>query len=434
MNVASVVRLLLPVVLTSLIGAHQLLADDVARSGSNDWPAFRGPVGNGITNSSTAPIHWSASENIKWKAPLPKMANGSPIVSNGRVFVTSAEDDDGKQRSLYCFDRATGKQLWVKTVTFDKKMPTHQTNPYCGSTPAANGQRVVVWHASAGLYCYDFEGKELWNRSFGEFEHIWGYGTSPVIYGDNVIMHCGPGKKIFMTMVSLKDGKTVWQVDEPVSGDGSNREGGGYVGSWCTPLVATVGGQDQVICALPTRVVAYAPADGSIIWSCGGVPHMGGDLAYSSPIIAGDVCFVTGGFKGPSLGIRLGGKGDVTETHRLWRHENNPQSIGSGVYIDGYVYRPNAGPGTLQCLDPATGNSVWEDRGSGANFWGSIAYAAGRCYVTDQSGTTVVFQPNPQKCEILAKNELSEPSHSTPAISNGEIFIRTAKHLFCIAE
>ncbi|MCA9155377.1 MAG: PQQ-binding-like beta-propeller repeat protein, partial [Planctomycetales bacterium] len=114
-----------------------------------DWPQFRGPTGDGVSTATNVPIEWDANSNVAWKAPLPRPANGSPIVSGGRVFVTSAEDADGKQRSLICFDAADGKQLWKQTVQIDKKMPTHQTNPYCGTTPAADGERVVVWHASA---------------------------------------------------------------------------------------------------------------------------------------------------------------------------------------------------------------------------------------------------------------------------------------------
>lgn len=398
-----------------------------------DWPAFRGPSGNGITDEADAPLKWNAETNVKWKAALPRPGNGSPIVSNGRVFVTSAEDEVGKQRSLYCFDRKTGKQLWVRTINFGKEMPTHKTNPYGGSTPAADGERVVVWHSSAGLYCYDFSGEEIWSRDLGEFQHIWGYGTSPVIYNDQVILHSGPGEQIFMTALSLANGETIWKTEEPRTGKGSEREDGKYLGSWSTPVVAVLNGQDQILCTMPTRVVAYSPENGSIIWSCDGVSHGRGDLAYSSPIVAGDLCFVTGGYRGPSLGIQLGKKGDITETSRLWRKEQQPQSIGSGVFIDGYVYRPNAGPGTIECLDPKTGEVRWSDRASG-NSWGSIVYAAGRCYLTSQNGTTIVFKPSPNECEVLAKNPLGEPSNSTPAISDGDVFIRTAGHLFCISD
>jgi outer membrane protein assembly factor BamB len=399
----------------------------------NDWPGFRGPAGNGIATEEAPPVTWNATTNIKWKAPLPRPANGSPIVSNGRVFVTSAQDDEGHKRSLYCFDRADGKQLWVHTVDFPKTMPTHKTNPYCGSTPVANGKVVVVWHASAGLVCLDFDGKELWSRDLGEFEHIWGYGTSPVVYQDRVILNSGPGERSFVAAYDLQTGKTIWEVDEPQQGkNGSEREDGKYKGSWCTPIVANVDGKDQVICTMPTRVVAFDPKDGGVIWTCDGIRGPKGDLSYSSPLLGDGVLVSIGGFQGPGIGVRLGGTGDLTDSNRLWRNEKNPQSIGSGVFLDGYIYRPNAGPGTLECLDPKTGEVIWTERLG--TCWGSIVHAAGRCYVTDQNGKTHVFEPSPDKYEGLGANELGEPSNSTPAISDGQIFIRTFEHLYCIGE
>lgn len=398
-----------------------------------DWPSFRGPRGNGVSAEQEVPLTWDAKTNIKWKAPLPRPANGSPIVSNGQVFVTSAQDDAGRERSLISFDRDTGKQLWTHTAKFDKTMPTHKTNPYCGSTPAANGEVVVVWHSSAGLFCVDFDGEELWSRQLGEFEHIWGYGTSPLIYQDRVILHSGPGERIFVAAFDLKTGETIWKFDEPQQGkDASSREDGKYKGSWCTPVITNIDGAEQVVCTMPTRVVALDPRDGRSVWTCDGIRGPKGDLSYSSPLVSDGVLVAIGGFQGPAIGVRLGGTGDITESNRLWRNEKNPQSIGSGVFLDGHIYRPNAGPGTIECLDPKTGEVVWSER-SGTS-WGSIVYAADRCYLTNQDGSTLVFKASPTKYEGLAKNELGEPSNSTPAVSNGEIFIRTAEHLYCVSD
>jgi outer membrane protein assembly factor BamB len=401
---------------------------------AGDWPAFRGPHGNGITSETGVPVEWSADENVKWKTPLPQPGNGSPIVVAGRVLVNCAEDADGKQRSLYCFDRKTGEKLWVQTVDFGKKMPTHKQNPYCGSTPASDGERVVTWHSSAGLHCYDLEGKQLWSRDLGEFEHIWGYGSSPLIYKDRVLLNSGPGERVFMAAFDLKTGETLWEQEEPQDSDNTSRNAAGkYKGCWATPVVVNVDGRDQAICTMPTRVVAYDPMSGDIVWSCEGIRGPKGDLAYSSPLVGDDVCVATGGFGGPSVSVKLGGKGDVTETLRLWREEKNPQSIGSGVLIDGYVYKPNAGPGTIQCLKPETGEVVWNGR-AGANMWGSLVYADGRAYVTSQDGKTLVFKPNPEKFEEIAVNQLGESSNSTPAISDGNIFIRTHNNLYCIGK
>ncbi len=401
---------------------------------AGDWPSFRGPRGDGISDEQQAPTQWSAQQHVKWKAPLPQPANGSPIVAGGRVFLTCAQDAEGKLRSLYCFDRADGKQLWVRTVDFGEKMPTHKTNPYCGSTPAVHGDRVVVWHASAGLHCYDLEGNAQWSRDLGRFEHIWGYGTSPVIHDCRVFLHSGPGRRIFLTAIDLQSGQTVWETDEPHAGDHSSRADGKYKGSWCTPIITDVGGQQQLICVMPTRILGYSLADGTILWSCEGIRHERGDLSYSSPVIAGDICVAVGGFRGPGIGVRLGGRGDVTDKLRLWRHPERPQSIGSGVYREGFIYQANAGPSTIQCLDPRTGEAVWTDRGGDTAHWGSVVYAAGHCYVTNQSGTTVVFRPNSEKFELVARNELGETSNSTPAISDGEIFIRTHQNIYCIAD
>jgi outer membrane protein assembly factor BamB len=410
-----------------------LVCFTVAACQAADWPAFRGPLGDGTSDEKKAPTSWDAKHNVQWKAPLSQPGNGSPIVSDGSVFLACAEDKDGLHRSLYCFDRRDGRRKWVRTVAYGKKMPTHKTSPYCGSTPVADGQRVVVWHGSAGLFCYDFDGTELWSRDLGEYRHMWGYGTSPVLFKDRVVMHCGPGARVSIACLDLNTGKTLWETEEPVEGS-DRRKDGKYMGSWTTPLIVNRNGQPQIICTMPTRVIGLDPTDGSTIWTCDGIRGPKGDLAYSSPILAGGTCVAIGGFNGPGIGVQLGGTGNVTDTHRVWRRESNPQSIGSGVFVDGFIYRPNAGPGTIECLDPQTGKTVWSDRAGGSNHWASIVYVAGRCYATNQRGTTVVFRPDPERFQHVSTNPLGEPSNATPAFSDGEFFIRTDHHLVCISE
>ncbi len=407
----------------AVLGAAAVRADD--------WPAFRGPAGNGVSPEKTAPLHWDAEKNVAWKFELPGPGNSSPIVSNGRVFATCAQNKGG-ERTLYCLDRKTGKLAWKRTVSFEPGARTHKTNPYCGSTPAADGQRVVVWHNSAGLYCYDFQGKELWKRQLGEFDHVWGYGVSPVIYKGRVFLHCGPGKRVLFTALNLQDGHTVWETEEPLDGDGDRNTAGKYMGSWCTPVVAKVNGREVLVCSMPTRVNAYHPDTGQIVWTSNGLRGGNGDLAYASPIIAGKVCVAMGGFKGPTIGFTMGGKGDITETNRLWRVEKNPQRIGSGVFVDGYIYMANAGPNMFQCINPENGELMWQKRSPGGAHWGSLVYAAGRLYGADQNGTTFVFEPNPREFKLLATNEMNELSNSTPAFSDGQIFLRTATGVYCI--
>lgn len=413
---------------------------------ADDWTGFRGPSGTGLSAEKSAPLEWGPEKNVKWKAALPQKANGSPIVSKGRVFTTCSEDPGGRKRSLYCFDRKDGRTLWSRTVEFASTMPKHGANTFCPTTPAADGSRVVVWYGSAGLHCYDYEGKELWKHDLGEFRHMWGYGSSPIFHDGKVILHTGPGKLPFIAAFNAADGKLLWKTEEPNDAVGPDAKGGSttkdggkkLIGSWSTPVVAKVGGKDQIICAMPSRIVAYDPADGNVLWFCEGLRHMNAgsecDLAYSSPIIAGDLCVYFGGYSGPGLAIRMtGAKGDVTGTHRVWYTPNWSQSIGSGVYVDGHVYEPDSG-GVINCVDPKTGRKLWKERGTNGNVWGSIVTAAGRCYVMNQKGEIVVFKPNPAKLEILARNTMDEPTNSTLAVSDGEIFLQTHEHLYCIAE
>jgi outer membrane protein assembly factor BamB len=165
------------------------------------------------------------------------------------------------------------------------------------------------------------------------------------------------------------------------------------------------------------------------------LPSERGDLVYTSTVIAGNLGVAMGGYKGPAIGFKLGGSGDVTDTNRIWREEDKqPQRIGSGVVVGNHLYVANAGPSTAQCIDIETGKDLWVDRLDGGDHWGSVVMAAGRLYVTGQKGITHVFKPNPEKLELLASNDLGESSNATPAISDGQIFLRTDGHLYCIAE
>ena len=397
---------------------------------AGDWPAFRGPSGNGIAQDDEAPLHWGPGKNVRWKVPLPGPGNSSPIVSRGRVFITCAEDE-GRKRNLYCFDRRNGETLWVRTADFPAVEPTHRSNPYCASTPVTDGSRVIVWHGSAGMFCYDFDGKEVWKTVLGNVRHDWGYASSPILHRGKVMLNFGPGVRTFLAALDLKNGGLFWKHDEPGGLDATDKR---MVGSWSTPVVVQVDGRDQILCTMPTRVIACDPETGALLWSCGGLGHEKADLVYASPVVAGGVGVAfTGWVNGPTIGFKLGGAGDTTATNRLWL-EKQPQRIGSGVVVDGRVYIVNAGPGTAQCIDCRTGKVLWTERLDGGESWGSLVLAAGRLYVTSRRGVTTVFRPNPEKLEVLAMNDLGEPSHATPAISDGRIFLRTDAHLYCIAE
>lgn len=394
-----------------------------------NWPAWRGPRGDGTSAEKGVPTRWSATENVRWKVKLPSPGNSTPVVWGDRVFLTQSIDKEGTRRAVMCLDRKDGKLLWQKEVPFKGKEPTHGTNPYCSASPVTDGECVVASHGSAGVVCYDMDGKQLWHRDLGEFIHIWGNAASPVLYGDLVFLNCGPGQRTFLLAMDRKTGKDVWKKDEPGGASGLGKDKA-WVGSWSTPRLVKVGGQDQLIMTWPEAVKAYNPKTGDVLWTCRGLTK----LVYTSPVMNDQVVVAMSGFHGSALAVKLGGKGDVTETHRLWLHKpSNPQRIGSGVIVGEHLYMANAGPGTVQCIELKTGKDLWAGRKLGGNHWGSIVHADGKLYATDQSGTTRIFAAKPE-FELIATNRLGEHTNASPAISNGEIFIRTHRHLWCIGE
>jgi outer membrane protein assembly factor BamB len=392
---------------------------------AENWPGFRGPRGDGTSLEKGLPVSWSPTENVRWKVKLPSPGNSSPVVWGDRVFLTQALDDRGSQRAVQCYDRKDGKLLWQKAIPFEGEEPTHKTNPHCSATPVTDGERVIASHGSAGVVCYDFVGTELWRRDLGKFIHIWGTAASPILYGDLCILNCGPGERTFLLAMDKKTGKDVWKVEEPggKSGEKGNSE---WIGSWSTPRIIPVQGKDQLIMSWPEAVKAYDPVTGELLWSCRGLTK----LVYTSPVVTPEVVVAMSGYGGAALAVKTGGKDDVTDTNRLWHHPRNTQRIGSGIILGEHLYMVNAGPGTLQCIELQTGKELWRER-LGSAAWGSLALADGKFYTTDQTGETFVFSAKPV-FELISRNKLGEHTDASPAISDGDIFIRTHQHLWCI--
>jgi outer membrane protein assembly factor BamB len=410
-----------------MAGCALLLLGWASGARAENWPGWRGPRGDGTSAEKGLPTTWSATENVRWKVRLPGPGNSSPIVWDNRIFLTQALDPKGTERAVLCFDRKDGKLLWQRSIPFKGEEPTHDTNPYCSATPVTDGERVIASLGSAGVVCYDLEGKQLWHRDLGRFVHVWGTAASPVLYGDLVFLNCGPGERTFLLALDRKTGREVWKVEEP-GGKSGLKGASEWIGSWSTPRIITVRGQDQLVMSWPEAVKAYDPKTGTVIWTCRGLTQ----LVYVSPVATPEVVVALSGFHGSALAVKTGGQGDVTDTHRLWLHgEKNPQRIGSGVIIGAYLYVVNAGPGTVQCMEWKTGKDLWDGQRLGTAFWGSLVHADGKLYATDQKGDTYVLAARP-RFEQLSRNRLGEQTNASPAISNGEIFIRTYEHLWCL--
>lgn len=408
-------------------------------SSAADWPAFRGPVlslERVKAAGSGYPREWSKETNVAWRLPLPGPGNSSPVISGDHVYVTYS-DEQGTRRNLICVDFTSGKELWTKSVVHNAKEPTHKTNPHCGSSPACNDDRVVVWHGSAGVFCYSSAGKELWHYKTGPVHHIWGTGSSPVIYEDKVFINIGPGENTHLLALSLDHGDVLWKAEEPGGNFGEDPNGKkmDWIGSWSTPQIATIQGKTQVICAMPTRVVGYDLNSGEILWWCSGLENLPrSNLVYTDPLVTDSLIVALGGFKGPGIAFAPGGTGDITNTARKWKvTRDNPQRIGSGMVIGNQVYIPTAGINGIQCLDLKTGEVIWTER-TPAPFWGSMILAENLLYVTDQQGTTWVLNPNPKHFDLVAKNTIQERTNATPAMTDGSIILRTYQAVYRISK
>jgi outer membrane protein assembly factor BamB len=408
-----------------------LLLSTTCACGAADWSFFRGSNRDGKSDDAQVPLEWGKGKNIKWRVKLPQPGNSSAVVTGGKVLVACALDRKGTQRALFCFDRTDGKQLWIKSVTWDQADPTHDANPYCGSTPATDGQRVIVWHGSAGVYCYDLNGKQLWQRDLGIFRHIWGYAGSPVIHGERVFLNCGPGTRSFVVALDKKTGEILWQTDEPGGAPDKDPQHPDWLGSWSTPVVTTVDGQEQLLVFQPLHVNGYDLQSGKILWHCAGT----GLLAYTDVVVGevdgAKIAVAMAGYGGKAIGFHPGGSGDITAERRLWQSTARPpQRIGSGIIVGKHLFIINE-PGA-ECIDPLTGKTVWNQRLPGQVFWSSLVSTPGRLYATSQQGKTFVFAADPTGWKLLATNDLGERINATPAVSDGQLFIRSWEALYCV--
>ncbi len=440
---SSVMRAL--VLLSALLSLGR---SDAARAGDR-WPAWRGADGSGVAVDGDVPREFGSQQHLAWSVDLPEPGNSTPVVWDNKVFLTQPLAGQQK-RVLICLDLRNGEKLWEAAVSYEQQdeEKTHRTNPFCSASPVTDGRRVIVWYGSAGLYCYDMDGQMLWERDLGRQTHQWGYGSSPVIHGDLCFLNFGPGEKEFVLAVNKTSGKTAWKQPVPQADPQSpvaqeDRRNGGIVGqgllrgSWATPLVITASAtQDQreeLIVPLPGRVVAYDPQTGKQLWFCRGL----GGLVYSSPMVGEttggqQVVVCLGGYRSASLGVKPGGSGDVTDTHRLWRTKTSKLRLGTGVMHKGYLYVTDM-KGVAGCLDPATGKVLWEQRlaQTGSDTWSSLTLVGRTLFLPNKSGDVFAFRASPEDCEILAENTLREPTNSSLVPVGDALLLRTHQRLYC---
>jgi outer membrane protein assembly factor BamB/ankyrin repeat protein len=428
---------------------------DVKVATAANWPQFRGTAATGIADNQHPPTTWDAKAgtNVQWKTPIPGLGHSCPIVWGDRLFITTAissGDPDPKIRTgnygdvasvndkskhswqVLCLDRETGKILWTKTAYQGvPKIKRHLKGSQANCTPATDGKRVIACFGSEGLYCYDFEGKQLWKRDLSTIdssfaidqEYEWGFGSSPIIHDGMVILQFDLSRDSFIAAYSLEDGSRVWSTPRD------------EIPSWSTPTVWKNSKRTEIVTNASQYARAYDPATGKELWRLA----KKSEATIPAPVPVGDLCIISSGNRPiqPIIAIKAGASGDIS----LKEGKTNSEFVAWGKMRGGpymptpIVYGPHlyicSNAGVLTCYEVATGTEVYRERIGGTSYTASPVAADGRLYFVSEQGEVRVVQAGPD-FKLLAVNAMDDVCMSVPAISGGTLFVRTQHTLFAL--
>jgi outer membrane protein assembly factor BamB len=389
-----------------------------ARLMAEDWPAFRGPTGQGHSSERNLPLEWNESRHVIWKAPVDGRGWSSPVVAGGRVWLTSAVTDRGASLRVLGFDVATGREL-VNVEAFH--MPSarllNEKNSLASPTPIVDGDRVYVHFGAQGTAALTTTGEVVWKARF-PYESQHGNGGSPMLYGDLLILSCDGADTAFVVALDKRTGKVRWKTQRRQPWDQA----------YSTPLVINVGGRDQILSVGAYRAAAYDPENGRELWR---VSYEDGFSNVPRPVFGHGMVYIATGFQQPFLlAVRADGAGDVTRTHIAWTLSRGAPLTPSPLLVGDDLYIVNDN-GIASALDAKTGAVHWQQR-LGGTFSASPVFADGHIYFTSEDGETTVVAPGRQ-FQKLTVNRIDEPTLASLAISGGSIFIRGESHLYRIA-
>jgi len=396
---------------------------------SENWPQWRGPALNGVSNEKNLPSKWTTEENVAWKLAMPAWSGSTPIIWRDRIFLNVAEADNNIY--LWCVDRVAGKMLWKKLLGGGnvKMRKQNMSSP----SPVTDGKSVYVMTGTGIFKGFDFSGNPLWSRDiqkdYGEFGLNWGYASSPLLFEDSLYVQVLHGMKTdaasYVLRVDKKSGKTLWKVDRPTAAIRESPD------AYTTPALLRYGKTVEIVITGGDCVTGHDPATGKELWRANGLnPDNNPNYRIvASPIIFNEVIYAPTRVR-PLLALRAGGRGDITASHVLWSTVNGPD-VPTPVTDGKYFYIVND-RGIMWCLDAKTGAEIYgQQRIKPGTYSGSLVLADDKIYVTNEEGLTTVIKAGP-KFEVLAENPLNDYCLSSPAISDGQIFIRTAANLYCI--
>jgi len=424
------------------------VADEQAPRAVDNWPQWRGPLATGVAPQGDPPVVWdeTAGTNIRWKTALPGLGHSTPIVWGDHVFLTTAlptgdplpprpSTAPGNHDNLpvthrhqfvaLAVSRSSGKLLWRRTLR--EELPHeqgHYTASLASNSPVTDGEHLFVFFGSYGLYCLDAEGQLVWQADFGPLQSLHGHGegSSPALYRDTLVVNCDHEGQSFVVAFDKRTGQERWKVSRD------------EVTSWATPIIVEHAGQPQVIVSGTGRIRGYDLHTGQVLWECGGLSSN----IVASPVFADGMVFAGSSYDHRALlAIRLdGAAGDVTHTPQVvWRRHRGTPYVPSPLFHDGGLYFLTHYQGILTRVDAQTGqDQPGSFRLPGVrDIYSSPVAAAGRIYITDLDGATIVVRSGAAP-SILALNHLSEAVSASAAIAGHQLFLRGDKHLYCLEE
>ena len=402
---------------------------------ATNWPGWRGPSGDGVSNGKGIPTKWSSTENIAWRIAIPGEGHSSPIVWGDKVFLTSSLTEKNK-RILLCLDRLSGQTVWQRDVVQSPPETIHRLNSRASGTPATDGRQVYVTFMRAEgdrviapnvgserlitpgkiiVAAYDLDGNEKWKTNVGDFVSAHGFNTCPVLFEDLVILNGDHDGDAYLVALDRQSGRERWRT---------RREN--KTRSYVTPIIREINGRTQMILSGSLCIASYDPRNGKRHWIVDGPTEQ----FVASMVYDGKYVFATGGYpERHTLAIRPGGKGNVTDTHIAWRTTRGAAYVPSPI-ISGRYLLMVADSGIASCFEARSGKRHWMERLPGGHSPSPVS-ADGLVYFVSDQGVTTVIRPS-ETFAVIAKNELGEPVSTSPAISQGQIFLRTHQHLYCI--
>ncbi|MDP6580181.1 MAG: PQQ-binding-like beta-propeller repeat protein [Vicinamibacterales bacterium] len=385
--------------------------------GERYWPRWRGPSGQGVVEETGFPDTWSDTSNVLWKTSVPGSGHSSPIVWNDRIFLTTSRNG-GRRVSILSFRRSDGALLWETDAPEGRAEYVHGKNSPAAATATTDGERVYASFGSRGMLAVDFDGNIVWHRDLGRIDNYHGPAGSPLLYRDTVIIYQDQNGGAFVIALDTRTGETRWRTDRSAS-----------VG-WGTPIAVTVGDHDELIVSSQRQVQSYDPVSGEELWSCGGNLFE----VIPTPVVGHGLIFCASGRAGPTLAIRPGGRGDVSDTHVAWKTTRGSPFVPSPVVYGDYLYQLNDMSSIVTCLNAKTGETVWQERLGRPRREGisaSPVVVDDKLFVTNDDGETFVLKTGPE-FELLHINDIGARTLASPALVDGIWYIRTSQELFAI--